>query len=117
MPVLIKSFIFKYNPEIISGKRDFSAGRLQRAALSKTAVIERQGLIPLLPAGSEHQAGTSIQPLKEGWQHLGFVIASVVRGKAARARLYILLSLLSKVGLGRKNKGRGQKGEGCADSH
>lgn len=87
MPVLIKSFIFKYNPEIISGKKDFSAGRLQCAALSKTAVIERQGLIPLLPAGSNHEAGTSIQPLKEGWQHLGFVIASIVRGKEAKARL------------------------------
>lgn len=111
MPVLIKSFIFKYNPEIISGERDFSAGKLQCAALSKTAVIERQGLIPLLPAGSEHEAGTSIQPLKEGWQHLGFAIASVVR-----ARLYILLSLLSQVSLGRKKtKERGKKGEGPAD--
>lgn len=59
-------------------ERDFSAGRLQCEALSKTVVIERQGLIPLLPAGSEHKAGTSIQPLKEGWQHLRFVIASVV---------------------------------------
>lgn len=87
MPVLIKSFIFKYNSEIISGKKDFSAGRLQCAALSKTAVIERQGLIPLLPAGSNHEAGTSIQPLKEGWQRLGFVIVSIVRGKEAQAKL------------------------------
>lgn len=87
MPVLIKSFIFKYNSEIISGKKDLSAGRLQCAALSKTAVIERQGLIPLLPAGSNHEAGTSIQPLKEGWQHLGFVIASIVGGKEAKERL------------------------------
>lgn len=87
MPVLIKSFIFKYNSEIISSKKDFSAGRLQCEALSKTAVIERQGLIPLLPAGSNHEAGTSIQPLKEGWEHLGFVIASIVGGKEAKARL------------------------------
>lgn len=92
MPVLIKSFIFKYNSEIISSKKDFSAGRLQCAALSKTAVIERQGLIPLLPAGSNHEAGTSIQPLKEGWQHLGFVIASIVGEKEAKARLLDLPS-------------------------
>lgn len=87
MPVLIKSFIFKYNSEIISSKKDLSAGRLQCAALSKTAVIERQGLIPLLPAGSNHKAGTSIQPFKEGWEHLRFVIASAVGGKGAKAKL------------------------------
>lgn len=87
MPVLIKSFIFKHNPEMMSRKKDLSAGRLRCAALSKTAVIERQGLIPLLPAESNHEAGTSIQPLKEGWQRLGFVIASIVRGKEAKAKL------------------------------